>query len=132
MSATISVNLGPSGTAFQGDDNTQRIHRVYVKVACAGNYAGAPGDPLDFTVLGDLLKSGYAPIWAEFNSSNPAGDSGYFYEYTPAANPTLSNGFFQVLRCGGANATLADLGAGAYPAGVTGDTIIGYVDFIRL
>jgi hypothetical protein len=132
MAITMAEYSGPAGTSFRGGDNTQKLRRVYLQITCTGNYAGAPGDAMDFTTLGEIPHSSYAPVFALFTSLNPSGNSGYFYSYVPAATPTLSNGFFQVLRCGGVNTVLADLGAGAYPAGVTGDTIVGYVDFIRL
>lgn len=130
MSATAAV-FQPTGTPFDGVDNTQKIQRVYFEVTAAGNYAGAPGDTLDFTKLGDLVKSDFGPVFVAMKSQNPAGSSGYDYEYIPDANRTLAGGKFQVLQ--GANgAPNADIGAGAYPAGVTGDTIIGYADFIRV
>lgn len=122
---------GATIPAFDGGDNTQKIRRIYFKVVASGAYLGAPGDVMDFTTLGDFPHSEYAPIFVAMSSANPAGASGYDYQYTPNAAPTLANGSFQVLKGNGA-APNVDIGAGAYPAGVTGDTIIGYADFIRL
>jgi hypothetical protein len=131
MSATVAV-FQPAGTPFNGVDNTQKIERVYFTVTPAGNYAGAPGDTLDFTALGDLIKSDYGPIFVSIESQKTSGASGYVYQYNPDANKTISGGKFQVLQCAAAGNPLADIGAAAYPAGVTGDTIVGYADFLRV
>src|SRR6185503_2479542 len=127
----LSEYAGPgSGSSFLGGDNTQKLRRVYFKVVASNNYAGAPGDPMDFTTLGELPHSQYPPVLVVMQSQNPAGAGGYKYQYIPNANPTLANGTFQVLK--GQAGPDIDIGAGAYPAGVTGDTIVGYADFIRL
>ena len=128
MSVKLAALSTP--TPFQGVDTTKSVERVYFTVTASGNYAGTPGDTMDFTNLGDLIKSGQPPIFVAMQSANKAGASGYSYEYIP--NTTLANGYFQVLQCANAAAPMADIGAGAYPAGVTGDTILGYADFLRL
>jgi|ERR1700722_1494506 len=128
MSAKVAplTSLAP----FDGTDTTMKMLRIYFTVAPLGNYA-ALGDTLDFTLLGDLLISGYVPVFVYIQSASSGGVSGYEYAYTPAAVPTLANGKFQVLQ--GANgAPNADIGAGAYPAAVLADTIVGYADFLRL
>jgi hypothetical protein len=128
MPVTVASLVTP--TPFGGVDTTKAVERVYFSVTPAGAYAGAPGDVMDFTALGDLIKSGQPPIFVIMQSAKKTGNTGYFYEYVP--NTTLANGFFQVLQCAGAGAPAADIGAGAYPAGVTGDSIIGFADFLRL
>lgn len=129
----MSIKLTPlsSPTPFGGSDFTAKILRIYFTVVASGNYP-ALGDLMDFTQLGDLIKSGQPPVFVAIQSAKSGGVSGYFYEYTPAAVPTVSNGFFQVLQCAAAGNPAADLGAGAYPAGITGDNIVGYADFLRL
>lgn len=134
----MSVQLAPltrPQQAFGGHDNTQKIERFYFTLTPSGNYAGAPGDLMDFTSVtggADGIKSGAAPILVFIESAKVGGASGYSYSYIPTAAPTQANGTFQVLQCGGAASPMADIGAGAYPAGVTGDSIIGFADFPRV
>ena len=130
MSAKVSA-FQPTGTPFDGTDTTRKMERVYFQVTPAGNYA-ALGDTLDFTGLGDLVKSEYAPVFCQIQSQNPAGNSGYLYSYQPDSTRSLSLGKFQVQQCAGAGSPAADIGAEAYPAAVLADTIIGYADFLRV
>ena len=135
MSLAISA-LQNSATPFQGINNTQTLLEVYFKVVPSGNYP-ALGDTLDFSQLGDLLMvNKYAPIHVDIRSAKSGGASGFLYSYTPAASsPDLTNGKMQLLTASGAGtpaAPLVDAGGIAYPAGVTGDTIIGKAVFIRL
>ena len=132
MSVKLAALSTP--TPFNGVDTTKAVERIYFTVTPSGNYAGAPGDPMDFTQLGDLIKSGQPPLLVVMLSSKAGGNSsGYDYNYNPGTAPsTISNGTFQVLQCAGNGNPLADIGAGAYPAGVTGDNIVGYADFLRL
>ena len=139
MSVTLAILKEPVGltnvTAFDGTDSNQKIRRVYFQVTPSNNpanYAGAPGDTMDFTTLGDIIKTEFPPLVVIMYSAKSGGSSGYDYNYVPNAVPTLQNGTFQVLQCGGATAPMADIGAGAYPAGVLGDTVIGYADFLKL
>lgn len=128
MSASIkALQLAP--TPFQGIDNHQTVVRIYFVVIPTGNYA-ALGDTIDFTSLGDLVMSEYAPIFVVIQSAKSGGASGFDYSYNPGT--TMSNGKFQVFTGAAAQSPLTELTAGAYPAGVTGDTIIGYADFIRI
>ena len=130
MSASVATLSTP--TPFGGVDTTKSIERIYVQVTPtnAVNYPGAPGDTLDLTVLGDLIKSGQLPVFAELQSIKSTGATGYEYRYIPGT--TLANGTFQVLQCAAAGNPMADIGAGAYPAAVLADTIVGYIDFLRL
>lgn len=122
-------------TPFQGINNDQTTIDVYFLITASGNYP-AGGDAMDLTQLGDLIMSNqYAPLWVEIQSAKPGGVSGNTYDYAPAASlPTLRNGLFQVLK-GQAAGTVPpniDIGAQAYPASVSGDTIIGHAVLIRL
>lgn len=128
MAASVkALSLG----SFVGSDATQKMQRVYFQVTATGNYPGTPGDTLDLTPLGAI--SGYPPLLVDISSQNPAGASGYQYEYNPGATtPTQANGKFQVLASGASGAPNADIGAVAYPAGVLNDVIVGFADFIRL
>lgn len=124
--------ISNSQTPFKGGDNTQKVRRVYFQVTPSGNYPGTPGDPMDFTTLGEEPHSGYAPIIVFMVSAKSGGTSGYTYAYSPGNPSSQTNGFFQVLVNAAATNPDGDLGAGAYPAGVLADTILGYADFIRL
>lgn len=122
-------------TPFQGVNNNQNTLDIYFNIVASGNYP-AGGDAMDLTQLGDLIMSNqYAPLWVEIQSSKAGGASGNVYQYTPAASlPTLRNGLFQVLK-GQAAGTIppnVDIGAQAYPASVSGDTIVGHAVLIRL
>jgi hypothetical protein len=135
MSATAAllsgaVNQGMATTPFPGADNTQKLLFVYFSVTPAGNYA-ALGDTLDLTALADAIKSqAQAPLDVNIKSFNPAGNSGFIYQYVPGTDN--SNGKFQVLTSNGAAPNpLVDLGAGAYPGPVLTDVILGCAVFVR-
>jgi hypothetical protein len=130
MSIALALLAPPQGS-FNGVDNDQKIARVYFTVTPSGNYP-ALGDPMDFTALGDVIMSGQPPLFVAIQSAKSGGASGYQYSYNPGNPSTQANGKFQVLQNGAGTSPNADIGAGAYPAGVTGDTIIGYVEFPRL
>lgn len=111
-----------------------RIVDVFVEITASGDYP-ADGDTLDLTDLGGALgqvgvPTETLPIIANIVSENPDGVSGYVYAYRPGTNQ--ANGKMQVLVQGAAAGDpLVDLGATAYPAGVTGDKIIGRFTFPR-
>lgn len=115
-----------SAASFGGVDAGQNLLYIYFSVAAAGLYVGN-GDVLDLTALGDVLKSSRPPLQVTLQ-----GNAGYFYSYKKAAVPTQANGKFQVSQCAGAGAPAADIGAGAYPAGVLADVITGCAIFPRV
>lgn len=126
-----SVNQGMVGTPFDAVYNNQKLITVYFSVTPSGVYA-ALGDTLDLsgTVFGDLVKASGPPIDVELKSYNSAGDSGFTYKYRPGT--TAANGLFQVMTSNGAAPNpLLDLGAGAYPAAVLADNILGKATFVR-
>jgi hypothetical protein len=111
--------------SFDGTDATQSLIRAYFTVTPSGSYTTL-GDTLDLTPLN--VTSGYNPLLVVMRSAKAGGVSGNTYAYTPASSsPTQANGKFQAFVAAG-----TEVPAGAYPAGVTGDTIIGYADFIKL
>jgi hypothetical protein len=134
MSLVLSPLTNPQ-TPFQGINNDQTTIDVYFLITPSGNYP-AGGDLMDLTQLGDLIMSNeYAPLWVEIQSAKPGGVSGNVYDYAPAASaPTMRNGLFQLLKgqAAGTVPAFVDAGAQAYPASVTGDTIIGKATLIRL
>jgi hypothetical protein len=88
---------------------------VYVRgtLAASGNYATG-GDTLDFTTIPGRVPASQPPkqVWI-------AGTGGYSFGWVPGT--TLANGKVKV------NTTAAtELGAGAYPAGITGDANIEF------
>lgn len=93
----------------------KKLHVIGTVVA-SSTYA-TNGDTISFASLG--IESSQAPLWVKFNSLN-----GYAYVYSPASPSTQSTGKMRV------NTTSnTELAAGAYPAGVTGDTIGYYAIF---
>src|SRR4051812_4031476 len=108
MAAKLAAQL-VSPLPFLGADNGQDIIYVFFTLTPTGIYA-AGGDVIDFTTLGDLIKSGYAPINVAIQSqSAAAGHSGYFYGFRPGNPATLANGKFQVLQCAGAGNPLLEI-----------------------
>lgn len=108
---------------------------VNFKVVASGNYTTG-GDTLAFTSaimpVGGSLPATLPPRFVEIQSANPAGDSGYVYAYKPGTTP--ANGLMQVFQSAAATNPLAEIPGAptAYPAGVTGDVIIGRAYFAKL
>lgn len=124
-------------TPFDGLDEGQKI--VYAFLVLTPSNAGnggyvVGGDAVDFTKLSPPPPSGYAPVQANFYSmSGASGHSGYQYYWRPGNPPTLQNGRVQVETTGnGAGNPLQELAAGAYPAGILADTIVGIAAFVRV
>jgi len=130
----LSASLYTNQQGAVGIVSLPRVVQVFVTITASGNYT-AGGDTLDLTALtGALGQVGVPtetlPITATIQSANSSGLSGFLYGYRPGT--TQANGKMQVLVQGAAAGDpLADLAAGAYPAGVTGDTIIGCFTFPR-
>lgn len=135
MSIQVKALTSPQ-EAFGGFDNTQKVERVYFQATLSNTgtaYPGAPGDTLDFTQIGEPIKSGAAPIFVSaIQSVNPAGSSGYIYNYIPNAAPTQANGKLQVLTTPNGGGALVDFGAQNYNAAQLADTLVGYADFLRV
>lgn len=98
----------------------KRGHMV-IGVTASGNYATG-GDTLNLAGL--MPGAGTLPTWVELQGIN-----GFIYAY--AAGTTQQNGKVKVFVEGtvSANAPLIEHTAAAYVAGVTSDTITGYVEF---
>ena len=87
---------------------------------------------LDFTGQ-DQIKSGSLPSQVLIKSAKAAAapnTSEFVYTYLPGT--TQANGKLQILTGAAAQSALAELAAGAVPAGVSGDTIIFEATFPRL
>ena len=109
--------------------------RMIFSVVPSGNYTTAVGgDTLNF--LSATYPSGGVPNFTKSPktvniSSQPSAastsPSGYIYQFNLGTTP--ANGKMSVFQSAGSAAPLAELGTGAYPAGVTGDNIIGEAVF---
>lgn len=124
------IQNGNGGLAIEVRPHTVE---AFIEVTASGSYP-AGGDTLDLTDLSGALgqfgvPDGQLPMWTEIHSEASGGASGYVYAYRPGT--AQDDGKVQVLESAGSGAPLAELGAGAYPAGVTGDKIIGRFTFLR-
>jgi hypothetical protein len=84
---------------------------VHGTLAASGSYSTG-GDTLDFTTVAGQISASQAPVqvWV-------GGSTGDVYAFIRAASPTLANGKVIINA-----ASDTELGAGAYPARITGDT----------
>lgn len=136
MLAIAAQKIAP--LPFAGVDNGQSIIYVFFTITPTNvNSPGnanpyvAGGDTLDFTTLGDLIKSGYVPLNVTLQSQSQAnGFSGYDYYFRPGSG--LNNCKMQVAVNGGAGNQKQELAAGNYPAGVLADSIVGMACFVRV
>jgi hypothetical protein len=112
-----------------GIEEGQKTFRLFGTFKLTGNYA-TTGDPFDILQLftaaaggpGASILTGSLPLKVEFQSVKSGAQANtFFYQYNPGT--TLSNGTIQVFTGAAAQTGLTELSAGAYPAGVTADTI---------
>ncbi len=90
---------------------------VSLSITASGSYSSG-GDTLN---IASLVKTGKVPIkgFAQIE-----GQAGFQYCFVPGTDNTAHK--VKVFQTGAAvSSPFAELGAGAYPAGVTGDTIVG-------
>jgi len=99
--------------------------RVWFTVTASGTYPTG-GDTLSFAGLG-LQGVSLAPLWCEVQGIN-----GFIYAYVFGSPASLSNGKMKafVEQAVATNTPLAEHTNVAYVAGITGDTIVGYADFL--
>ena len=88
---------------------------VFGTLTASGSYSTG-GDTLDFTTVAGQLGASLAPlqVWV-------GGSTGDAYAFLRAASPTLANGKVKI-----DTASDTELGSGAYPARITGDTNIQF------
>jgi hypothetical protein len=86
---------------------------IFGTLTPSGSYTTG-GDTLDFTTVANQIGASQAPVqvWV-------GGATGDTYAFVRAASPTLANGKIKVNT-----ASNTELGAGAYPGRITGDTNI--------
>jgi hypothetical protein len=101
---------------------TSSMLHVYGTITASGSYTTA-GDALTFAGF-DQIKTDQIPVQCVIYSARPASSpqtNVYEYQYTPGTS--ISTGKMQVFTGAAAQTALTELSSGAYPAGVTGDTI---------
>ena len=88
---------------------------VFGTLTASGNYASG-GDTIDFTSVAAQISASQAPVqlWM-------AGSTGDAYAFVRAGSPSLANGKVKINT-----ASNTELGAGAYPARITGDANIQF------
>jgi hypothetical protein len=116
-----------------------KLFKVSFFITASGNYP-AGGDTLDLTALFGVLSSAPGlslpsfelPMDVDIKSWRPAGgaNSGNLFLYQFCPGTTLANGTMQVLTGAAAQTALTEFTAGAYPAGVTTDTIKAIASFV--
>jgi len=118
----LAVTAQQSGS-FSGVTNDQFIEYLFFGVVASGNYATG-GDTLNFQGVSPLLVSPFQALQAAIS-----GIAGFIYQFVQGT--TQANAKMMVRTGAAAQAALTELNAGAYPAGVTGDTITGVASFPR-
>jgi hypothetical protein len=103
MSVAATLGTDVPGGSIQAE---QKFFRAYGTLAFTGSYATG-GDAVSFASLLPIAK-GASPVFVEIN-----GIAGYYYQYVKAAG--------KIIIWGPGSAT--QLAAGAYPGGITGDTV---------
>lgn len=116
MSVAVAVLNDVTNGFLQHWDDGHRIH-VIVTLTFSGNYSTG-GDTTAFNL--PIIKSNSVPIYVEIH-----GIGAYNYSYIPGT--TIANGKTKIVSL----ATQAELGAGAYGAGVTGDTVVAHAIFLK-
>jgi hypothetical protein len=104
---SISITVLPANTDASGRNMIYAIGTL----TFSGSYPTG-GDTLDFTTVSDKLSS--TQIIQVFADSQ----NGNTIYYVPVAGAALNNWKLKVINGGG-----TELTAGAYPAGVTGDSV---------
>ena len=105
-------------------DDGQRIH-VAGTAAASGSYSTG-GDTLDLSQF-PIIATTQAPIqgtvWMD-------GISGFDYVFVPGS--AMSNGKVKIFQQGTSAGAFPELAAGAYPSGISSDTITFYGIFQKL
>lgn len=114
----MAMAIAPSSTFKPKRYMANNFFIVHCRLVASVNYPNPGGDVLDFKPL------------SRYNTKQPllvfiVGIAGFKYEYD-LANKKVK---VRINDAGGANAPQAEVANGAYPAGVTGDTIDAFVVF---
>ena len=105
----ITINLSPANV----DASASNFVYAIATLTFSGNYTITTGDTLDFTQVADKISSD--TIVQAFAESQ-AGNGAYFYIAQQGSG--MNN---WKLRCFAVNGT--EVASGAYPGGITGDTV---------
>lgn len=136
--ATLALRTASATGIVIGPEVGQKTFRVYFQFTLLGTYPTA-GDTFDLGTLfaltaggpGASFPTGSLPDDVRFRSVKTPGATALF-EYHWAPGTTLANGKIQVFTGAAAQSGLAELSAGAYPAGVLADLIRGEAVFPKL
>lgn len=142
MAVTVTLALQTSSNTGLpiGIDDRQKTFSIPFTMTLTGAYVTG-GFTLDLTQLfaaaaggpGMSLPTNALPLRVTFESARPSSSPQtnlYIYNYAPGT--TQANGLVQIFTGAAAQTALTELSAGALPAGVTGDTIVGEVVFPKL
>lgn len=104
------------------------VVEMFFTVTASGSYVTG-GDTLDLTAITGapglvLPPTGQLPLQVVIT-----GIAGYDYKYVNGS--AQNNGLVQVRQSAGSAAPMSQIAQSSYPAGVTGDTIIGRATFLR-
>lgn len=121
-------DLGTLAITISNVVATFTTYEVYGTITPTGNYATG-GDTLSFASQ-DQIKSSSLPTQVEIysaHSTTTPQTNMFVYNYAPGTSQ--ANGKMQVFTGAAAQTALTELSAGAYPAGVTADTIQFHATF---
>ncbi len=121
MAITVNGTDGNPMTSRDVDGTPNNFIYAAGKLAFSGSYV-AGGDTLDWSAVMPLVASSSAPLQVSVTSQNGSVNS-----YVPVQGSGISNWKLKIFTAGG-----TELAAGAYPAGVTGDTVIWQAQFRKL
>jgi len=105
-------------------DDGKRVH-VTGTVAASGSYTTG-GDTLDLSEF-PIIASTQPPIQGTGWMDGLAG-----YDYVFAPGPAMNSNKVKIFQQGASAGAFPEMAAGAYPAGITGDTISFYGIFKKL
>ena len=127
MPITINGTDGNPMTTRDVDASANNFVYSSHKLAFSGSYATG-GDTLDLSSIAALIPSGSLPlfVFAEGNGSGTQQSAAGGY-YVVLAGNALNNWKMKIFSGGG-----VELGAGAYPAAVTGDSVYLSVQWRKL
>lgn len=105
------------------------VVELFFQITASGNYTTG-GDTLDLATITGADGLSTPPSTTQLPIQVViTGQAGYVYQYVPGSSN--ANGKVKVLQSASSGNPLAEISAAAYPAGVTGDTIIAHATFLR-
>lgn len=124
--AAAILASGDGGVAIEARPHTVEL---FFQITASGNYATG-GDTLDIEAITGAPGLAMPPNTRQLPMQvTVTGAAGYIYQFVQGTDN--ANAKLKVLQSAGSAAPLAEIAASAYPAGVTGDTIIARASFLR-